>query len=217
VLNIRPSKSQINNIRDNDRPRRNPPAWAAFSRAIRADPAVNITVRVCWLMAALARRSGFASFSRARMAEELGATTDAVAKARRKLVRLGLFAKEPGWRYRVAGEKKDFTRRCIGDNRLDLASRLHWLLDRLTEKNGAAVLTYGNACKLLNAARPNMVPAVKRVMALGHFGIEQSPRGSVFFRVELDRPAFGLEWEQEQEEYIFDFSEHRRKERRHRK
>ena len=192
-------------------PRRDPPATARFSRAIRADPSINITVRICQLMATLARRSGYASMSVDRMAEELGASEAAVAQARRKLVCLDLFTRETGWRYRIVGEKADFARRCVGDRRLDLTGRLIWLLDWLTERDGRALLSRTAAASYLGVADTNISPAKRRVLATGHFAVERTQRGDVFIRTSWV-PAPSHEPEQDAEQP--DFSAYKRRQRK---
>ena len=190
-------------------PRRAPPTSAKFSRAIRADPSINVTVRTCQLMAVLARNNGYASMAVDRMAEELGASGGAVAQARRKLVRLGLFTREKSWRYHVVGDKAGFARRCIADRRLDLTGRLIWLLDWLTEQEGRALLSRRAAAEYLGVAEPNISPAKRRVLSTGHFAVEPTRRGDVFIRTSW-APAPSPEPEQPEDSEP-DFSAYRRR------
>jgi hypothetical protein len=141
-----------------------PPAHLSFELALRADPQLNITVRVDRLMKSLSERTGYASMSVERMAAELHASPGAVRKARRKLVRkLGHFESPVGWKYRRAKTKGDSRT----DRHLDLTGRCAFLFADLTAKTGRIELSYAEIAAHLNTDHP--LRAVQGVLALGGY------------------------------------------------
>jgi hypothetical protein len=146
---------------------RPPPAKFGFEQALRADPRLNVTVRVGRLMAALSERSGYSSMSLARMAAELKADAKAVRQARQKLVNLGYFDQRPGWRYRRRklqdGEKRrEFWERLRREKRLDLTGRLAFYLSERTEKTGQCEASLAELAAALSTDRHHVRLALRR-------------------------------------------------------
>jgi hypothetical protein len=144
---------------------------AAFPRLVLVDTRLPITARVAWLMVALSHKNGFASMKAERMATVLNSTPEAVEKARRKLVKLGLFARD-GWKYHrvlLPGEDRGaYWQRVRGDCRLDSATRCAWLLCDLT-RQGETSLSLVRLAALLGLPKKTATRALNKVAALGHF------------------------------------------------
>jgi hypothetical protein len=125
---------------------RAPPPQYDFERAVCRDERLNITVRVAWLMVALAYRHGYSSMAVQNMAEELDCAIEAVRRSRQKVVRFGYFTPPKHWHYyripHPPSEKRAaHWRRLRPDRRLDLIARVAWLLTDRTRRNGAAQLS----------------------------------------------------------------------------
>src|SRR5437016_653733 len=141
-----------------EKPARDVSASQQFERVLRAQPRLNATCRLAWLMCALSHKYGSAYMAVPKMAVALGVSANTVRNGLKKLVALGLFEREPSGkrrgpnRYRrtrpipgaVPGEMNDkarFVRWVRRQRRLDLATRIAWLLCDLCAHDGHAEIS----------------------------------------------------------------------------
>lgn len=157
-----------------------------LERQLRADARLNAATRLCWLLTALSHRYGSAYMAVERMARELCVSQNTVRTGLKKLVKLGLFEREPRVgkhrpnKYRRArpppgavpdglGDKPAFVRWVRRQRRLHLPTRAAWLLADLSAHDGHAEISMAEVGAQLDANEKNAGAAVGRLLDLGMF------------------------------------------------
>jgi hypothetical protein len=166
------------------------PAHDGYDFLVRADPRHNVVGRVLWRMCSLALRHGYCTMRAGTLADEMEVDVAAVKRARKRIVKLGLFkppryrnyepALRPGESRDIRGRRKHW-QRMRATPAISLVLRAEWLLVDLTSRDRSVIpvtLALTGFAALLGTSERSAKRALAEVLEFGRFVVVESGGGA---------------------------------------